>query len=159
MLESHDLDIPSQMAAIRELAMLGGRRPMYEGVGPDMSRDAARTGGALRHVLLDVVMERGYGHPLTVAVVCREALGYAGYAAAITASPERPHLAVNRRALDMVGNCPVEPGRPRCPSRAYWPTCCTYCGAHTCGCPTARGLRCITMSWGWARIARTMTGT
>lgn len=112
MLESPDLDISSQMAAIREMAMLGGRRPMYEGVDPDVSGNAAGTGGALRHILLDAVMERGYGHPLAVAVVCREALGYAGHAAAITASPERPHLGMNRRALDMVGNRSVEPGRP-----------------------------------------------
>lgn len=33
-LESSGLDISSQMAAIRELAMLGGRRPMC-GAGPD----------------------------------------------------------------------------------------------------------------------------
>lgn len=67
MLESPDLDI-SQTAAIRELAMLGGRRPVYGGVDPDVSGNAAGTGGALRHILLDAVMERGYGHPLAVAV-------------------------------------------------------------------------------------------
>ncbi|MBI1657295.1 MAG: hypothetical protein IS632_00740 [Thaumarchaeota archaeon] len=114
-LERPDLDISSQMATIRELAMLGGRRPMYGGLDANMSGDAAGTGGALRHILLDSVMERGYGYPLAVAVICREALGYAGYAAAITASPERPHLEVNSRALDMVGNRPVEPGRPPLP--------------------------------------------
>ena len=111
-LDNPDLDVSSQMATIRELAMLGGRRPMYEGVDPDVSGGAAGTGGALRHILLDAVMERGYGHPLAVAVICREALGYAGCAAVITASPERPHLEVSRRALDMVGNRSVGPGRP-----------------------------------------------
>ena len=111
-LEGPDLDISSQMVAMRELAMLGWRRPVYGGVDQDMSGDAAGTDGALRHMLLDAVMERGYGHPLAVAVICRKALGYAGHAAAITASPERPHLDVNHRALDMAGNLSVEPGRP-----------------------------------------------
>jgi hypothetical protein len=108
-LERPDLDIASQMATIRELAMLGGRRPMYAGVDPGMTGAAADT---LRNVMLDAVMERGYGHPLAVAVICREVLGYGGAVAAITASPERPHLEVNRRALDMASNNPAEPGRP-----------------------------------------------
>lgn len=82
------------------------------GVDPGMSGNTAGTGDTLRHVLLDVIMERGYGHPL--AVVCREALGYVGYAAAIIASPERPH-SVNRRVLDMASTRPVEPGRPQLP--------------------------------------------
>lgn len=149
MLESPDLDISSQMAAIRELAMLGGRRPMYEGVDPDVSGDAAGTGGALRHVLLDSVMERGYGHPLAVAVICREALGYAGRAAAITNSPERPHLEVNRWALDMIDNRPVEPGRTPLPEPYILAHMLHILrGAYMRMPDHQRALRCITMSRG-----------
>ena len=106
-LERPTLDIDSQMSAIREMALEGG---LY-GARPAAYTDAgSHHTGTLRRVLLDMVLERGHGHPLTVAIICREVLGYVGSAAVITTSLEQPHLEAGRRALDMTHNRIVESG-------------------------------------------------
>ena len=105
-LEQPALDVDSQMSAIREMALEGGR----QGAHPVYADAWSHHAETLRLVLLDMVLESGYGHPLTVAIICREVLGYVGAAAVITTSPERPHLEAGRRALDVVHNRIVESG-------------------------------------------------